>query len=63
MFDFVNEEETFDFVNENEEEDRKGSVESIKDVGYPLVDEPMTQTDLCAMKFPNSMKLMLDPNV
>jgi hypothetical protein len=27
------------------------------------VDEPMTETHLCAMKFPNSMKLIFDPNV
>jgi hypothetical protein len=54
MFDFVNEEDTFDFVNENEEEDSKGNVKSIDDFDYPLADEPMTETDLCAMRFPSS---------
>jgi hypothetical protein len=27
------------------------------------LDEPLYETDLFAMKFPNSMKLLLDPNV
>jgi hypothetical protein len=57
------EEETFCVVNENEEEDSKGSDESIEDIDNPLADEPMTDIALCAMHLPNSMKLPLDPNV
>jgi hypothetical protein len=63
--EFLNEheEETFDFMSGNEEEDSEGGVKSIKDFEYPLADEPVIKIDLCAMKFPNSMKLLLDPNV
>jgi hypothetical protein len=57
------EDETFDFVIENEEEEYEGSIMSFKDVDYPLPDEDLSEIALCAIKFPNSMKLLLDPNV
>jgi hypothetical protein len=63
MFNFVNEEETFEFLNKNEEEDSKGSVESIDDIDYPLADEPMNEIALNEMKFPSSMKLLFDQNM
>jgi hypothetical protein len=36
---------------------------SFEDVDYPLPDEDLAELTLCAMKFPNSMKLLLDPNI
>jgi hypothetical protein len=57
------EDETFDFVNENEEEENEGSIMSLEDVDYPLSDEDPSEIEICAIKFPNSMKLLLDPNV
>jgi hypothetical protein len=57
------EDETFDFVSENEEEEYEGSMMSFEDVDYPLPDEDLNEIALCAIKFPNSMKLLLDPNV
>jgi hypothetical protein len=36
---------------------------SFEDVVYPLPDEDLAELTLCEMKFPNSMKLLLDPNV
>jgi hypothetical protein len=57
------EDETFDFVSENEEEEYEGSMMSFEDVYYPLPDEDLSEIALCAIKFPNSMKLLLDPNV
>jgi hypothetical protein len=36
---------------------------SFEDVDYPLPDEDLAKIVICAMKFPNSMKLLLDPNV
>jgi hypothetical protein len=36
---------------------------SFEDVAYPLPDEDLSEIALCAIKFPNSMKLLLDPNV
>jgi sugar lactone lactonase YvrE len=57
------EDETFDFVSENEEEEYEGSLMSFEDVDYPLPDEDMSEIALCAITFPNSMKLSLDPNV
>jgi hypothetical protein len=55
----------FDFVTEDEEGENKDSVESIEDIDieYPLADEPVYETALCAMKFPNSMKFLFDPDV
>jgi hypothetical protein len=57
------EDDTFDFVSENEEEEYEGSMMSFEDIDYPLPDEDLAKIALCAMKFPNSMKLLLDPNV
>jgi hypothetical protein len=34
-----------------------------EDVDYPLYDEDLSEIALCAIKFPKSMKLLLDPNV
>jgi hypothetical protein len=51
------------FMSKNEEEESYGSFETIGDFEYPLADEPITETDLSTMKFRNSMKLLLDPNV
>jgi hypothetical protein len=56
------EDETFEFVSENEEEEYEGSMLSFEDVDYPLPDEDLAEIAICAMKFPNSMKLILDPN-
>jgi hypothetical protein len=50
-------------VSENEEQDYEGSVMSFKDIYYPLHDEYLAEIALCAMKFPNITKLLLDPNV
>jgi hypothetical protein len=50
-------------VSENEEEEYEGSMMLFEDVDYPLPDEDLADIALCAMKFPNSMKLLLDPNV
>jgi hypothetical protein len=50
-------------VSENEEEEYEGSMMSFEDVDYPLHDEDLAAIALCAMKFPKSMKLLLDPNV
>jgi hypothetical protein len=63
--EFVNENdaETFDFMSGYEEEESEGSVDMIKDFDYPIADEPVMETDLCAMTFLNSMKLLLDPDV
>jgi hypothetical protein len=36
---------------------------SFEDVDYPLPDEDLSEIALCPIKFPNSMKLLLDPNV
>jgi hypothetical protein len=58
-----NDEETFDFMGGYEEEESKGKVETITDFEYPLADEPVIETDLCTMKFPNSIKLLLDQNM
>jgi hypothetical protein len=58
-----NEEERFDFMSGYEEEESEGGAETIKDFEYPLADEPVIETSLCTMKFPNSMKLLLDTNV
>jgi hypothetical protein len=58
-----NEDDTFDFVSENEEEEYEGSMMSFHDVDYPLPDEDLAELALCAIKFPNSMKLLLDQNV
>jgi hypothetical protein len=58
-----NEDEKFDFVSENEEEEYEGSFMSFEDVDYPLPDEDLSEIALCAIKFPNSMTLLLDPNV
>jgi hypothetical protein len=55
--------ETFEFVRENKEEEYEGSLMLFEDVDYPLPDEDMNEIALCAIKFPNSMKLLLDPNV
>jgi hypothetical protein len=52
----------FEFTSGNEEEESEGNVEMITDFKYPLVDEPVIETALCLMKFPNSIKLPLDPN-
>jgi hypothetical protein len=49
-------------VRENEEEEYESSMTSFEDVGYPLPDEDLAELALCAIKFPNSMKLLLDPN-
>jgi hypothetical protein len=49
-------------VSENEEEVYEGSMMSFEDVDYPLPDEDLSEIALCAIKFPNSMKLLLDPN-
>jgi hypothetical protein len=57
------EDETFNFVSENEEVDYEGSMMSFEDIDYHLPDEYLTKIALCAMKFPNSMKFLLDPNV
>jgi hypothetical protein len=57
------EDETFNFVSENEEEKYEGSMMSLEDVSCPLPDEDLSEIALCAIKFPNSMKLLLDPNV
>jgi hypothetical protein len=57
------EDETFDFVSENVEEEYEGSMMSFEDVNYPLPDEDLSEIALCAMKFPNSMKLLLDQHV
>jgi hypothetical protein len=57
------EDETFDFVSENEEEEYEGSMMSFEDVDYPLPDDDLAELALCAIKFPNSMRLLLDPNV
>jgi hypothetical protein len=57
------EDEKFDFVSENEEEDYEGRMMSFEDVVYPLTDNDLAELALCDMKFPNSMKLLLDPNV
>jgi hypothetical protein len=57
------EDETFEFVRENKEEEYEGSLMLFEDVDYPLPDEDMNEIALCAIKFPNSMKLLLDPNV
>jgi hypothetical protein len=63
--DFVNEndKETFDFMSGYKEEESEGDVETITDFEYPLADEPVIETDLCTMKFPNSIKLLLDQNM
>jgi hypothetical protein len=53
----------FNFVSENEEGDYEGSVMSFEDIDYPLPDEYLSEIIMCAMKFPNSMKLLLYPNV
>jgi hypothetical protein len=58
-----NEDETFDFVSENEEADHDVSVMLFEDIDYPLPDEYLAEISLCAMKFPNSMELLLDANV
>jgi hypothetical protein len=50
-------------VSENEEEEYEVSMMSFEDVDYPLPDEDLSEIALCAIKFPNSMKLLLDPNV
>jgi hypothetical protein len=50
-------------VSEKKEEEYEGSVISFEDVDYPLPDEDLNEIALCAIKFPNSMKLLLDPNV
>jgi hypothetical protein len=50
-------------MSRNEEEDSEGGVETIKYYEYPLADEPIIQTELCAMKLSNSMKLLLDPDI
>jgi hypothetical protein len=47
----------------NKEEESEGDVKMITDFEYPLADEPVIETDLCAMKFPNSMKLLFYPTV
>jgi hypothetical protein len=47
----------------NKEEESEGDVKMITDFEYPLADEPVIETDLCTMKFPNSMKLLLYPKV
>jgi hypothetical protein len=57
------EDETFNFVSENEEEEYEGSMMSFEDVDYPLPDEDLSEIALYAVKFPNSMMLLLDPNV
>jgi hypothetical protein len=57
------EDEMFNFASENEEVDYEGSVMSFEDIDYPLPDEYLTEMAMCAMKFPNSIKLLLDPNV
>jgi hypothetical protein len=57
------EDETFDFVSGNEEEEYEGSMMSFEDVDYPLPYEDLAEIALCAMKFPNDMRLLLDPNV
>jgi hypothetical protein len=57
------EDETFDFVSEIEEEEYEGSMMSFEDVDYPLPDEDLSEIALCAIRFPNSMKLLLDTNV
>jgi hypothetical protein len=36
---------------------------SFEDIDYPLPDEDLAEIALCAMKFPNIMKLLLDPDV
>jgi hypothetical protein len=51
------EDETFEFVSENEEEEYEGSMMSFEDIDYPLPDDDLAEIALCAMKFPNSMKL------
>jgi hypothetical protein len=55
----------FYFVTEDKEEEGKGSVTSIVeiDIAYPLADEPVYEMDLCAMNFPNSMKLLLNQKI
>jgi hypothetical protein len=55
--------ETFDFVSENEEEENEGSMMSFEDIAYPIPDEDLSEIALCAIKFPNSMNLLLDQNV
>jgi hypothetical protein len=50
-------------VSENQEEEYDGSMMSFEDVAHPLPDEDLFEIALCAMKFPNSMTLLLDPNV
>jgi hypothetical protein len=57
------EDEILEFVSENEAEEYEGSLMSFEDVDYPLPDEDLSEIALCAIKFPNSMKLLLDPNV
>jgi hypothetical protein len=57
------EDEIFDFVSGNKEEECECSMMSFEDVDYPLPDEYLAGISLCAMKFPNSTKLLLDPNV
>jgi hypothetical protein len=36
---------------------------SFKDIDYHLPDEYLAQIVMCAMKFPDIMRLLLDPNV
>jgi hypothetical protein len=47
----------------NEEEEYEDSFMSFEDVDYALPDEDLSEIALCAIKFPNSMKLLLDPHV
>jgi hypothetical protein len=57
------EDEMFDFISENEEEECEDSMMSFEDVDYPLPNEDLSELTICSMKIPNSMKLLLDPNV
>jgi hypothetical protein len=57
------EDEIFNFVSEDEEEEYEGSIMLFEDINYPLPDEDLAEIALGAMKFPNSMMLILDPNV
>jgi hypothetical protein len=52
-------------VSENKEEEYEyeGNMMSFEDVDYPLPDEDLAEIAICAMKFPNGMKMLLDPNV
>jgi hypothetical protein len=58
-----NEDETFDFVSKNKEEEYEGSLMSFEDVDYPLPGEDLSEIARCAIKYSNSIKLLLDPNV